>query len=103
MAYNVSRKGCFKCGNRASLFLLYFPFSPLPLTHEKSDTSPRTVRHKSDYATTAANQATNPQPVLNHAASPPSNVTPAAASATSKPNAQPYAYKAPIKNATCVT
>jgi hypothetical protein len=102
MAYNVSRKGCFKCGNRASLPL---SLSLLPLTHpptRQSATLPRHVRHKNGYVTTAANQATNPQPVPNRGASPPSNATPAAASDTSKPNAQPYAYKAPIRNATCV-
>ncbi|THH17417.1 hypothetical protein EW146_g3384 [Bondarzewia mesenterica] len=59
MAYQFSRKGCFKCGNRA---FIHFPFpyafafvtetdwvSPTP---KKSAILPRTARRSSVYATT---------------------------------------------------
>jgi hypothetical protein len=39
MAYNVSRKGCFKCGNRASKNF-FIDLSPHPYLHFSSSTIP---------------------------------------------------------------
>ncbi|KAI0252013.1 hypothetical protein BJV78DRAFT_385415 [Lactifluus subvellereus] len=120
MAFNISRKGCFKCGNRAFLLLPpcnlpsplpcpFLPFIPFgrflccvdtDVLWRQSAILLRTVRRKSGYATTAANQGTNRQRAPSRAASQPSSATRAAASGTSRRNARPSACKARTKNAT---
>ena len=50
MAYNISRKGCFKCGNRASTFLLHLSFPP-PTCGYYTDVLRTTVGHIAENCT----------------------------------------------------
>ena len=130
MAYNISRKGCFKCGNRASTLLhsltpplltftlhfsshhFFFSAWIIPYTvsngrdtdvlNQQSATSPRIVRLRSGSATTAANQATSHRLARSLAPPRPNNATRAEALATSRQSAQRCACKAQTKNATYV-
>ena len=87
MAYQFSRKGCFKCGNRASSSLHVHPSPSMTGLSPQWGTLQRIALRSSVSAIIAASRAMSPLLALPRVLSPESSVTRAAALVTSKPNA----------------
>ena len=102
MAYQFSRKGCFKCGNRASSSLHVHPSPSMTGLSPQWGTLQRIALRSSVSATIAASRGMSLLPVPLPAPLPPSSATPAGVSDTSRQSAPASGSKvqAEAKNAT---